>query len=154
MKQFIALLLTLIVTLGLCACSSGESFDNSSKSLNNETINSSLSSAEEKYLGTWVLNEATSNNSVDSGLFSFRLLSKGKVIWNSCFYNSDYRPDIITECSNVGYGEWLLDDSQIIIFLLSTDPLYRSTDEVGAFVLKIADDSSLTCNKCLFSKME
>ena len=103
MKKIIVLLLTLIIALGLCACS------------NSDTANNK----ENNYIGTtWVVDD-------DSGmwdeLYSFRFLPDGKVIWSAYDHSHKEYNVLVTDHSIADTGEWILDDRQIIIFNLSDE---------------------------------
>ena len=141
MKKFIALLLILIMALSFCACT------------NDEASNTDNSNDADKFIGTWVFDGVVSDIHQD-GLFSFRLLPSGKVIWNAGGYAEGWQPGIVTEESDVGCGEWILDDKRIIIFRLSDDPDNGFVEETGAFVLKISDKNTLTWYNYSFSKAE
>ena len=139
MKRFIALLLTLIMALSFCACS------------NDEASNTDNSNEADKFIGTWVFDGVVSDIHQD-GLFSFRLLPSGKVIWNAGHYVEGWQPGIVTDESDVGCGEWMLDDTRIIIFRLSDDPGNGYIEETGAFILNISNENSLTWREYSFTK--
>ena len=139
MKRFFALLLILILVLSLCACG------------NDKVSNTKISNNTEKYVGTWVFDGVVSDIHQD-GLFSFRLLPGGKAIWNAGGYAEGRQPGIVTDESDVGCGEWTLDDTRIIIFRLSDDPDNGYIEETGAFILNISDENSLTWREYSFTK--
>lgn len=123
MKKLIAMLLALVFVFTLCACEKEES-DTAEKD-----TGSTLSRAEEKYLGTW------HTDNLYSDLTSFRLLPNRKVIW------IDYN-NLVTDYSDVNYGEWMLDNNRIIIFY----------GEQRAFILNI-DGNQLIYDDNLFTRV-
>ena len=98
MKRTIAILIFMLFVLSLCACGNKETFSN------NEAISNNLATEAEKYVGTtWV----TANQSN-----SFKFLPESKVIW----VDHNYDGVLVTDCSYVFSGEWLIENNQIIIF--------------------------------------
>lgn len=117
MKRFISLLLTLIVTLSLCACSNSET-------INNDDIHSnSLSQEEKKYVGTW----ATGNQDDPS---TIQFMKNGKAIFYSSFDGSN-ADSIIGDCMS---ADWYLDNGRIIL-------TYLENGDSHAYVFHIEGDT-------------
>lgn len=108
MKRIIAILLTFVLVLSLCAC--GNKAD--------------------KYVGTtWQAKGQGSNGELSSSL---KFLSNGKVI---ALLYSPYS-NLVTEHSRALYGEWQLEDNQIIVYIYE--------DSGYAIIFDIVDENTLT----------
>ena len=89
MKRFIALLLTLILAISLCACGKNDA---------------------EKYVGTWIIENATDDY---GDLASFRLLKDGRAIYRE-YGGGEINP--VTDYSSAWDGEWVKDENRILLF--------------------------------------
>ena len=140
MKRIIALLLTLILVISLCACSN-------EKLHSNEEAGNTLSKEDEKYVGTtWECNLEESPHYYYRDMYSFRLLPNGKAIWKEGDYNSDVHT-LIIDADMVYAGEWTLDEDRIIIF---TSPFNGETE---AMILNIVSNEKLSYSGNIYTKV-